>query len=54
MQFIRFAYYAVVEIDGEKFENSDEILTSSPSGLYERKMVYIYISNRIYGPHTDF
>lgn len=33
-------YYVVFEIDGEKFKNSDEILTSSPFGLYEREMVY--------------
>jgi len=47
-------YYAVVETDDEKFENSDEILTPSLFGLYERKMVCI--SNRInkYSPHTDF
>jgi len=33
-------YYVAVEIYGEKFENSDEILTSSPFGLYDRKMTY--------------
>lgn len=42
-------YYAVVEIDGEKFENSDEILTSRLQSFwiikimnefYERKIVH--------------
>lgn len=57
LQFIRFPYYVVVEIEGIKFENSDEILTSGTLLDYTNQKLYIIKPNEyiyIYSLCTDF